>query len=48
MIERLVTAGVVTVVAVSMLATVLPRVTPSLLALGLLVLLGRLAWFYTR
>jgi hypothetical protein len=48
MIERTILYGVLTVVGLSMLATVLPRITPSLIALGLLVLLGRVAWFYTR
>lgn len=48
MIERIVIAGVVIVVTFSMLAAVLPRVTPSLVALGVLVLLARLVWFYTR
>lgn len=48
MIERAVVTGIVVVVTLSMLAAVLPRVTPSLVALGVLVLLGRVVWFYTR
>ena len=48
MIERAVLYGVVTVVVLSMLAAVLPRITPSLVALGVLVLIGRIVWFYTR
>jgi len=47
-IERAVVTGIVVVVTLSMLAAVLPRVTPSLVALGVLVLLGRVVWFYTR
>jgi len=48
MIERMVVAGVVVVVALSMLDSVLPRVTLSLAAIGVLVLVGRVVWFYTR
>jgi hypothetical protein len=48
MIERAVVTCMVVVVVLSMLRAVLPRVTPSLVALGVLVLLGRAVWFYTR
>lgn len=48
MIERTIFYGVLLVVGLSMLAAVLPRVTPSLIALGVLVLLARVVWFYTR
>jgi hypothetical protein len=47
-IERAILTAIVIAVALSMLATVLPRITPSLIALGLLVLLGRVVYFYTR
>jgi hypothetical protein len=48
MIERTIAAGVVIVVAASMLASILPRITPSLLELGVVVLVARVVWFYTR
>jgi hypothetical protein len=48
MIERLVIYGAVAVVVLSMLAAVLPRLTPSVIALGLLALIARVVWFYTR
>lgn len=48
MIERTIVVAIVIVVALSMLATVLPRLTPSLVALGMLVLIARLVWWYTR
>jgi hypothetical protein len=48
MTERTILYGVLTVVVLSMLATVLPRVTPSLIALGILGLAARVVWFYTH
>jgi hypothetical protein len=39
---------VVVVVLLNALASVLPRITPSLAVLGVLVLVGRAVWFYTR
>jgi len=47
-IERLIIHGALAVVVVTLVASVLPRLVPSLVALGLLVLLGRVVWFYTR
>jgi hypothetical protein len=47
-IERTILTAIVIVVTLSMLAAVLPRVTPSLSALGVLVLVARVVWFYTR
>ena len=40
--------GALLVVGLSMLAAVLPRLTPSVIALGLLALIARVVWFYTR
>jgi hypothetical protein len=48
MIERAVIYLITAVVLMSLLASVLPRITPSLVALGLLILVGRLVWWYTR
>ena len=48
MIERIVLYGAAAVVVLSMLAAVLPRITPSLIALGLVALVARVVWFYTR
>lgn len=48
MIERAFVYLIVTVVLASILAADLPRVTPSLVALGVLVCVGRVVWFYTR
>jgi hypothetical protein len=48
MLERAVVLGIVTVVVMSVFASILPRITPSLIALGVLVLVGRAVWFYTR
>ena len=48
MIERAILHSIVAIVGLTMLATVLPRIMPSLIALGLLVLLGRAVWWYTR
>lgn len=48
MIERVIVTGVVVVVTLSMLAAVLPRLTPSLVALGVLVLIARVIWWYTK
>jgi hypothetical protein len=47
-IERLVIYGALAVVVLTILASALPRITPSLIALGLLVLLGRVVWWYTQ
>ncbi len=47
-LERVVGLAVVTVVVLNALASVLPRITPSLTVLGVLVLIGRAVWFYTR
>lgn len=47
-LERIVGLAVVTVVLLNALASVLPRITPSLAVLGVLVLIGRAVWFYTR
>jgi hypothetical protein len=47
-VERIVGLAVVTVVLLNALAAVLPRITPSLAVLGVLVLIGRAVWFYTR
>ena len=48
MIERALVYLVAAVVLMGLLASVLPRITPSLVALGLLILVGRLVWWYTR
>lgn len=48
MIERLVVALIVFVVFFAVLAAELPRLTPSLVVLGVLVLLGRYVWWRTR
>jgi hypothetical protein len=48
MLERAVVLGIVAMVIMSVLASTLPRITPSLTALGLLALIARLVWFYTR
>ena len=47
MIERLVFYGVLAVVVLSMLAAVLPRITPSLIALALVDVIVRFLWNYT-
>jgi hypothetical protein len=47
-IERMVLYGALLVVGLSVLASVLPGITPSLVALGVLVLIARVVWFYTR
>ncbi len=47
-LERIVGLTVVVVVLLNVLASVLPRITPSLAVLGVLVLIGRAVWFYTR
>jgi hypothetical protein len=47
-IERALVYLVAAVVLMGLLASVLPRITPSLVALGLLILVGRLVWWYTR
>lgn len=48
MLERAVVYLIALVVLVAVLAADLPRVTPSLIALGVLVCVGRVVWFYTR
>lgn len=48
MIEKAIVAGIVIVVALSMLATVLPRIAPSLVALALVAAVLRAVWWYTR
>lgn len=48
MLERAVVFGIVAVVLMSALASVLPRITPSLVALGVLGLVARAVWWYTR
>lgn len=48
MLERAVVSGIVAVVLMGALASALPRLTPSLVVLGVLVLIGRFVWFYTR
>ena len=48
MIERALIYLIAAVVLMGLLASVLPRITPSLVALGLLILVGRLVWWYTR
>ncbi len=48
MLERLVLYLIAVVVLAGVLAADLPRITPSLIALGILILLGRAVWFYTR
>ena len=48
MIQKFITAGIVVVVVLSMLVAVLPRITPSLVALGLLVLVARVVWRQTQ
>ena len=47
MLERLVIYLIAVVVVAGVLAADLPRITPSLVALGVLVLVGRLVWWYT-
>jgi hypothetical protein len=47
-IQKFITAGIVVVVVLSMLVAVLPRITPSLVALGLLVLVARVVWRQTQ
>jgi hypothetical protein len=48
MLERAVIGGIVVVVLVSALASALPRITPSLAVLAVLVIVGRVVWWYTR
>ena len=48
MLERLFLYLIAAVALVSVLAAYLPRVAPSLVALGLLVLVGRVVWWHTR
>ena len=48
MFDRTIVLVIVAAVLMSVLASTLPRITPSLVALGLLVLIARLVWFYTR
>jgi hypothetical protein len=48
MLERAVVSGILAVVLLGALASALPRLTPSLVVLGVLVLIGRVVWWYTR
>jgi hypothetical protein len=48
MIERALIYLIAVVVVLSMLAAVLPRVTPSLIALALVAMIARVVWYYTR
>lgn len=48
MLERVIVVLIAVVVIAGVLASVLPRITPSLIALGLLVLIGRWVWWRTR
>lgn len=48
MIERAVIYLIAAVVLIGVLSSVLPRATPFLVALGMLVLVARIVWFYTR
>ena len=48
MLERAVILGIVAVVLMGALASVLPRITPSLIALGVLAFIGRVVRWYTR
>jgi hypothetical protein len=47
-IERIFIYLIATVVLTSILAADLPRVTPSLVALGVLGLVARAVWLFTR
>jgi hypothetical protein len=47
-IERTIVIAIVVVIVLSMLASVLPRVTSSLVALGVVALVARVVWWYTR
>ncbi len=48
MIERAVVLGIVAVIVLDVIASILPRITPSLIALGVFVLVGRAVWYFTR
>jgi L-lactate permease len=48
MLERAAIYLIAAVVLASVLASALPRITSSLVALGLLVLIARWVWWYTR
>jgi hypothetical protein len=48
MLERFVVLLVVSVVLMNAVAKLLPQITPSLSVLGVLVLIGRWVWWYTR
>jgi len=48
MLERAVVIGAVAVMVLDVIASILPRITPSLIAFGIFVLVGRAVWFYTR
>lgn len=48
MLEQAIIYLIAFVVFFAVLAADLPRVTPSLVVLGVLVCVGRVVWFYTR
>lgn len=48
MLERAVVLMFVAVVLMSALASTLPKLLPTLTVLGVLVLIGRWVWWYTR
>jgi hypothetical protein len=47
-IERIVVYGVLTVIAVSMVAAVLPKILPAVTALFVFAVVGRYVWWHTR
>ena len=47
-IERIVGGVILLVVGLGSLATILPRLLPSLIAVGVLAIVARLAWYFTR
>jgi hypothetical protein len=48
MIERMIIGLVATVVLASLLASYLPRLTPSVALLGVVAAILRMVWWYTR
>lgn len=48
MIEKAIVTAIVVVVALSMLATVLPRLLPAITVLFVFGVAGRVVWWYTR
>jgi len=46
-IERTLICLLATVVLISLVAAYLPRITPSLIALGIVAAVLRIVWFYT-